>query len=391
VRILFVLSRVPYPLEKGDKLRAFHLIRELSKRHEIYLFCLADAEVDARAEEELKRYCTEVYIHRFRAINKLMNLARAVVSRKPFQVEYFHSPQAQQAFNAFLEEHLPQQIFCQLIRTAEYVRPYRVIPKAIDYMDAFSAGMEKMARASKWPLSVVMHEEHRRLVRYEKDVAKLFHQHYIISEQDKACLKLDVPLTVLPNGIDPLFFQSREEPKSRDLLFTGNMSYRPNVESARFLVQEVMPLLWKTHPELRLCLAGANPSAAVLALKSARVEVTGWVDDIHAVYASARIFIAPMLINSGLQNKLLEAMASGLPCITSSLANNALGARPSHEILIADHATEARDAVVKLLMDKGLSASLAAQGKAYATSTYSWEHEAQRLEASMLGQTVPTN
>lgn len=389
MRILFVLSRVPYPLEKGDKLRAFHLIRELSAQHEILLFCLADTRVHKNAEQALRKYCSEVYIHRIPLLTRLWKLFLAVFSTLPFQVEYFHSAKGQRAFNTFLEAHLPQHIFCQLVRTASYVKDYKLIPKTLDYMDAFSAGMAKMAKSSRFPLSFFMHMEQRRLADYERKVADYFDHHLIISEQDRQCIPIRQRIEVLPNGIDPVFFQEYgSTKKTRDLLFAGNMSYRPNVESARFLVKQVLPLVREAYPDIKLTLAGANPSKAVQSLQSANVEVTGWVDDIRQVYATSRIFVAPMLINSGLQNKLLEAMASHIPCITTSLANNALGAAPGKEILIADEAATMAGSIIALLRDPESGVRIAAAGNAFVTQHYSWPKEASRL-ASIMGVNAP--
>ena len=383
MRILFVLSRVPYPLEKGDKLRAFHLIRELSKHHEINLFCLADEKSHPEAEKQLKQYCSEIYIHRIPLYTRAYKLVMSWFGEKPFQVEYFHSRTAQRKFDEFIESHLPQHIFCQLIRTAEYVKKYTLIPKTLDYMDAFSIGMERMANKAQWPLSLIMKEEFTRLREYEMKAANHFKHHLIISEQDKTCIEIEDPINVLPNGIDPLFFEEKSIKKSRDVLFTGNMSYRPNVESAKFLVNEIMPLVWRVLPSTKVTLAGANPAQSVIALKSEKVEVTGWIDDISEVYHSTKVFVAPMLINSGLQNKLLEAMACEVPCITTSLANNALGAQVDLQIKIGDNSEAIASTIISLLTDHSMADALGKAGKDFVLQHYSWEKEAKRLETIM--------
>ncbi len=383
MRVLFVLSRVPYPLEKGDKLRAFHLIRELSADHEINLFCLADEKTDPEAERQLKQYCSEIYIHRIPIFTKLFKLFLSIFSKKPFQVEYFYSRKAQRKFDDFVENHLPQHIFCQLIRTAEYAKKYSLIPKTIDYMDAFSIGMERMAKKAKWPLSFIMNEEFLRLKLFEQEVAPYFDHHLIISEQDKECISINESIEVLPNGIDPVFFKDVIIDKTRDVLFTGNMSYRPNVESAKYLVNEIMPLVWQKFPNTKVTLAGANPSPSVLALRSEIVEVTGWIDDISEVYHSAKVFVAPMLINSGLQNKLLEAMACEVPSVTTSLANNALGAKDEVHLLIGDDTESLAKRINTILSDDALGRKLSIAGKNFVLGNYSWRNEAGRLTQIM--------
>lgn len=385
MRILVVLSRVPWPLEKGDKLRAFHLIKELSKRHEIMLFCLTDSRVDEMARMRLMEFCSEVSIYRLSKWRIALQLVKGLFTPLPFQVNYFYSKKAQKAFDSFLEKHVPQHVLCQLIRTTEYVRKYTVLPKSIDYMDAFSTGMKRMAENASWPMSLIMNIEKRRLEKYEREVYALFQNHFIISEQDATHLGVPAKIEVVSNGVDPVFFtQPTAGAKRWDILFTGNMSYRPNVQSSKFLVQEIMPRVWKHRPGVTVCLAGATPSQAVQALKQANVDVTGWVEDIAAVYAQSRVFVAPMLINSGLQNKLLEAMASGLPTVTTDLANNALGATPGKEILIANDADSIAQHILNLLKNPELCETLGTHGRYYIQNNFSWHRSAQLLEQAIV-------
>lgn len=384
MKILVVLSRVPWPLEKGDKLRAYHLMKELAKKHDVYLFCLADTKVHPMAEQKLREFCTEIFIYRLSIWGKLWRLLASVFRKSPFQVNYFYSINAQVAFDQFLEENLPQHIVCQLLRTTEFVRKYDMIPKSIDYMDALGAGMLKMAKAATWPLNKVMMTEYNRLMNYEKEIEPLFQQHYIISEQDKLQMPTASQLKIIPNGVGAKFFEAPSQKKSIDILFTGNMNYRPNVESARFLIKEVMPLVWQQIPELKVTLAGATPSPSVLVLKSNRVQVTGWVDDIAEVYQQARIFVAPMLINSGMQNKLLEAMASGIPCITTTLANNAVKAKNEEQVLIGDTAQEIANQIIRLNNDGNLANEIALNAKKFVKETYSWKSACNILEEAII-------
>lgn len=380
MKVMVVLSRVPWPLEKGDKLRAFHFIKGLSKTHECVLFCLSDQRVDARAEEVLRGICSEVFIQRLSRTEICLNLLCGLLNNLPFQVNYFYSTKAAHAFDRYVEKHLPQHIFCQLVRTAEYVRRYTLIPKSMDYMDALSAGMKRMAAHGKWPVSVLMRWEAKRLAAYENVIQNDFQNRYIISGQDREKLPFVNDLRIVPNGISEAFLETRKiTAPTHDVLFTGNMAYRPNVATAKFLVREVMPLVWKTHPSTTLCLAGATPTAAVRALANKRITVTGWVADIAATYRSAKVFAAPMSINSGLQNKLLEAMACGLPCITSTLANNALGAVDGESVIIANEAADMARHITTLLDDGTIRERIGAGGRAFVTTHYSWEKAVDAL------------
>ncbi len=383
MRILVILSRVPWPLEKGDKLRAYHLMREWSKHHKIYLFCLSDNSVHPIAESKLNEICERVVIHRLPKLQLLLRLFIGLFNKLPFQVNYFYSKKAKRSFDEFLDQVIPEHIFCQLARTAEYTLNYSVITKSLDYMDAFSTGMLRMSEKAKWPLSAVMRVEYNRLKNYEDQIQSSFNSRFIISKQDRAQLNYVENLEVVPNGIDPIFLQKHEEiDKKYDILFTGNMSYRPNVESAKWLVNEIMPIVWRGNPDVIICLCGANPSNQVRSLASKKVQVTGWVDDIFLVYQTSKVFIAPMIVNTGLQNKLLEAMACQVPSITTTLANNALGASDKKEILIADSSVELAKCISQLLEDTTLARALGQNGYDYVTENFSWSRAADIFEKS---------
>jgi polysaccharide biosynthesis protein PslH len=385
MKLMVVLSRVPWPLEKGDKLRAYHFIREWSKDHEVSLFCLTDSRVDPKAEAKLKEICAEVHIERLSRLNILIRLAKGMFNPLPYQVSYFYSKGAQKAFDRFLDRNVPDHIFCQLVRTAEYVRKYTIIPKSLDYMDAFSVGMRRMAKGASWPLSMLMNLESKRLENYEGIVQNEFSQRYIISNQDKEQLAHLKDLSVVGNGIDPTLLLSQPNGDSRkkyDVLFTGNMAYRPNVESAKFLVNEIMPIVWSKFPNAILCLAGATPSPQVRSLASEQVIVTGWVDDIAEVYKNAKVFVAPMIVNTGLQNKLLEAMALSVPSVTTSLANNALMAESGYEILIGDTPIELAAHISNLLGNESLRTDLALKGNKYVIAKFSWSKFAHNISQS---------
>ena len=185
---------------------------------------------------------------------------------------------------------------------------------------------------------------------------------------------------VVANGVDTDFFRPVEKEKSYDLVFTGNMGYPPNINSAEFLVNEILPEILPHKPDLRLLIAGANPHLRVMVLKSAQVDVSGWVPDMRECYAGAKIFIAPMQIGTGLQNKLLEAMAMQVPCITSPLAFQALNARDGEDILVAQTPKEYAAHILTLLNNPAQAQKIALKGYNLVHQNFNWEKETNKID-----------
>jgi glycosyltransferase involved in cell wall biosynthesis len=254
----------------------------------------------------------------------------------------------------------------------------------LDYMDVFSAGMvRRAAQAALWqrPLWAL---EAQRLLAYEAAAFDWFQHHTIISDQDRQLIQHPRrdQISIVLNGIDTDYFQPQPATaKGYDVLFCGNMSYHPNVDAACFLAEEIMPLVRQRHPAARLMVAGTTPVPRVLALASAHVAVSGWVPDIRAAYAAARVFVAPMRVGTGLQNKLLEAMAMCLPCVTTPLANNALGGTDGQELRVADTAPALAEAISSLLEGGPGAAALAERGHRFVKARYTWAGATARLEA----------
>lgn len=388
MKLFVLLSRFPYPLEKGDKLRAYHQIRTLSKDHKIYLCCLSDIKVDQAHIKELEKYCEEIRIIRLNKLKILLRLLLGVFSARPFQFHYFYDQAAKKEIEQFIESALPAHIYCQLIRTASYVKKYSVIPKTIDYMDALSAGMKRRSESSAFPMSFLFDLESKRLGKFEAELFKYFDNHCIISEQDRDAIQhpRKDQIKVIPNGISENFFVNSDQEKKYDLLFTGNMNYPPNVMAASFIAEDILPELQKLGWEGKVLIAGANPSAKVRALQSKDIEVSGWIDDIRDAYSASRIFVAPMFIGSGLQNKLLEAMAQGLPCVTTSLANNALGAKNDESILIAEKKEGFAEKIFHLSFNNDEAFEMGRRGQSYIKENFSWVHQTE-----LLGEIIATN
>ncbi len=385
MKIFVLLSRFPYPLEKGDKLRAFNQIKYLAKNHEIHLRALNDAPLSKDHIKALEPFCKSVNVINLTKVGSAWNIIRAFFNGKPLQVGYFFSASAKRKIHRLINEIKPDHVFCQLLRVAEYVKDVD-IPKTLDYQDVFSKGVERRVGKSPWYKKFVLKTEYRRLLKYEEKIFSYFDNKTIISEPDRELIphpdrnKIEIVI----NGVDVDFFKPMEIKKEYDLVFIGNMGYPPNINAAKYLANIIMPLVHEKLPEASLTLAGASPHPDVQALENDKITVTGWMDDIRESYAKAKIFIAPMQIGTGLQNKLLEAMAMKVPCITSGLANKALEAIPEEEILVGNSPEEFANHIFRLLGDDQLSKKLSENAYKLVHKKYNWEGATKKLEQLIL-------
>ena len=439
MKILVLAPRFPYPLDKGDKLRLYHQIVELSKQHDLYLFALSHRRVPHDDYDHLLTYCTAVDCVQIHWWESLWGIFKAFLTGKPLQVGYWSSCRAKKAYAAWERQVQPDVVYCQMVRTMPTISALHQISHLqggvpvlrqfsplqggvpilrqfsplqggvpvggggssshiiLDFQDALSLNTRRRMELSHGPLRWILNYEYRALQRTEQEALRRFDATTVISPVDQEVLS---PSTVIvPNGVDTEYFNSSESgersselsgcgsinselrtPNSElsELVFTGNMSYAPNVDAARYLVEEVMPLVWRQLPEATVLLAGADPKPAVRALASARVVVSGRMADIREAYASSLVFVAPMRIGSGLQNKLLEAMAMKLPCVTTSVAAVPLGQKAP--VLVGDNPQTLADHLVRLLRDESLRRRLAEEGRRYVVQHHSWSSATAPLE-----------
>lgn len=381
MKILVVLPRFPYPLEKGDKLRAYYQIKELSKRNDIYLFCVSHVRVLPEYVEQLRPFCKDICIVKSPKLVNYKNVLRNFLHTKSLQIGYWDSVKARKAYKAFESKVQPDVLYNQMVRTMVYVARSKY-PKVMDFQDALSMNTERRLDHAHFLWHYILHFEFKMLRSTEYNSFKIFDALTIISDADSDAIPhtRNGDIYITPNGVDFDFFKPIECPKQYDVVFCGNMHYEPNVRAARYLASVVMPLVWKQMPEARLLLAGADPKKQVRELANDRVVVSGFVDDIRQSYASAKILAAPMLTGSGLQNKLLEAMSMRIPCVTTSIANDSLHAQAGKEVLIGDTAESFADHIVSLLKDDQFRSSLAQNGHDFVLQNFSWEKAGLKLE-----------
>ena len=387
MKIVVLTSRIPYPLEKGDKLRIFHQIKHLSESHEICLICLNEnsQRIDTSVLQEMVSEFHVVQISKWKIPFRLFF---ALFHNLPFQVEYFLERKSKKKIEAIIQEFNPNHIYCQLIRTAEYVKDLFQFDKTLDYMDAFSAAAMRRAKTEKGISKIFWKIESGRVKNYERSIFDYFNHHAIISEQDRNLLAIpsNKKISIVPNGVDTFHFKNSNQNKKHDLVFAGNMNYPPNIAAAIFLVEEILPKLLSQFPNITVLIAGANPSSDIQKLASENVTVSGWMNDIREAYCESRVFVAPMFIGAGMQNKILEAMSSELPVVTTSLAAEAFPEKNLSKIVEANTAIEFADSIQFYLLNEAVKVSDGKNNRIYVEEKYSWNISNKKLDQCLSNQ-----
>lgn len=387
MRIVVITPRFPYPLDKGDKLRAYHHIRLLAQHHEVALFALSDKKLTARDLEQVAPYVKALHVEYLSPWHIALSLFKALPARRPFQAAYHERRRAVELFRQFVRSFNPDLIYFQLLRTMPYLEAAAGFPLVLDMMDPFAKNLQLRLPYASPLLRIFLEEEEARLDYYERIAFERYGRVSIISARDREDIRSPVrdEAYIIPNGIDLQHYSPQFSKKQWDVCFVGSMRYPSNMEAALFLVEEVMPRVWTVLPEARLALVGADPPRRIRRLSNRRVVVTGRVPDTRPYYAATRVFCAPMFLNTGMQNKILEAMAMELPVVTTARANEAIGAEPLRHLVLAETAGDMAGHIIRLIREPAQAQALGRAARAFVADHYAWESVGQKLEKFVRG------
>ena len=386
MRILFLTGRLPYPPNRGDRLRAYHFLRVLAQQHQITLLSFIGDHRETGHIGPLRPYCEDIQLVHRGQFQSTMSTGLNAWRRMPFQSLYYRSSVMQGAVDRLLDRHPFDAVYVHLFRMAQFVagrpKPYRIL----DLTDAISSEVERSLpyRDAKWRL--IYRLELPRIRRYERDIIRHFDETWLISNAEKQKLlgdKQNDKVHVVPNGVDTARYRPSGLPsESPALIFVGHMGVFHNIDAAEFLVRDILPRVRASSPQVRLNLVGAEPAPQVSHLESTSgVRVLGHVADLNAALNDASIFVAPLRFAAGVQNKVLEAMAVGLPVVTSTYVNNGLEAEAGRHLLVADEPEQFAAAVVALLGDAQLRRRIGRAGREFVMTHYRWEDVLARVNA----------
>jgi sugar transferase (PEP-CTERM/EpsH1 system associated) len=396
MKICFVTPRFPFPITKGDTLRAYNQIRELGRTHSVHLIAATETAVCDSSLNEMQRYCSAVEVVKIGRAQSLATVAAlGVTSRLPLQVLYFLAPELRARVDRAHKVQKFDVIHAMTIRVAPAVLPIRDVPVVVDFMDSFGANISTR-RAHVGPLARRVYDiELKRVTAYERAVARRAAGGVVIAQLDRDSIG-EPRLAVIPNGVDLESFRFHDgERDDATLIFTGNMGYQPNVDAVTWFAAECWPALRARHPKVRFQIVGARPAPAVTALERLPgITVTGQVESMVPYLHRATVAVCPIRCGSGMQNKLLEAMATGSPVVTTDFANRGIGALSGRDLAVGADAAQFTAAVSRLLDDPALRARQAKAARTWVETTYGWARHAAALAAEYgraIGAPVPAD
>jgi sugar transferase (PEP-CTERM/EpsH1 system associated) len=386
MNILYLAHRIPYPPDKGDKIRSFHQISHLSKEHTVHLACLIDEKGDVQYVKELQRYCASVgVVYRKQLVKKLL-AAHALLTNKPLSVACFYSKELQKQITRCIITEKIDVIFVFSSAMAEYVWRVEHIPKMIDFVDVDSEKWRLYADYHPFPLSWIYRMEAQRLADYERRIVNTFDHSLFISHKEASFLREQAcadSISVVSNGVDQNYFSPcgiLDQIGSTDLVFIGMMDYFPNIDAVQYFCRDILPHIRASVPQVRFYIVGRNPTAAVKKLAcEPHIIVTGSVPDVRPYLTQAAVAVAPFRIARGVQNKVLEAMAMGVPVIGTSLAFQGLGITPQDGVRQADNPAEFAQAVIALLTDPKEHRKCVLRARQYVEKHHQWEEHGSLL------------
>ncbi|MGH8728172.1 MAG: TIGR03087 family PEP-CTERM/XrtA system glycosyltransferase [Burkholderiales bacterium] len=396
--LLFLAHRIPYPPNKGDKLRSFHMLRYLSERYRVHLGCFVDDADDLRHVDELRKYCGETHFARLHRRLAKLRCVQGLLTGQPLSIPYYHDARLQAWVDAQFEARTIKHVIVFSSPMAQYVRKRTGARRIADMVDIDSDKWTQYSRGQRWPFSAIFRREGKKLLAYERIIAREFDATTFVSEFEAGMFRSLAPysehkITHFNNGVDCEHFSpAREYPNpyaahERVIVFTGAMDYWPNVDAVCWFARKVFPAVRRRLAQATFYIAGANPGRAVTRLAGIPgVVVTGKVEDMRPYLAHAEVAVAPLRVARGVQNKILEAMAMQKPVVASCEAAAALNVRLGEEL----HAAKDRNEWVALVLSalSGETPAMGVKARERILNDYSWGASLNRLGGLLKGLRV---
>ena len=391
--ILYLVHRMPYPPNKGDKVRSYHLLRHLQRHHRVFLGTFIDDPEDVAHVPALQALCPDLYIEQLNPRSTKLLSARGLLTGRSLSETYYRHAGLHRWVREVQAKHKLDATVVFSGVMAQFATPLLPqVPMLVDFVDVDSSKWAQYAPEHRWPLSWLYRREGARLLAYEREVARQARQSFFVTPNETALFQSLAPevagrVQSISNGVNAEYFSPQVgsvSPFAADevpVVFTGAMDYWPNIDGVCWFVEQMLPELVQRWPQLRFYIVGRNPTPQVKALAGPRVVVTGTVPDVRGYLQHAAAVVAPLRVARGIQNKILEAMAMEKPVVTVPSCADAIGAGFEFGVVRAATAPEFVQALDLLLLSPEKTAELGRAARQYVLKHFSWEAHLSALDA----------
>jgi sugar transferase (PEP-CTERM/EpsH1 system associated) len=388
-KLLYLVHRIPYPPNKGDKIRSFHFLKALSEHYEIHLGTFIDDPDDRQYSDALKAFCkTSFCLELQPRVGRIKSLT-GFLTGEPLSLPYYRN----QAFQAWVDKTIDQEKIQRALifssPMAQYLENHSDLHFVADFVDVDSDKWRQYAENKNWPASWVYRREAEKLLSFEGQIAVHADTTLFVSKQEAQLFKQLVPAAVdkigfVNNGVDTDFFDPNlafDSPFPNHhaaIVFTGAMDYWANVDAVVWFAQQVFPLIKQQHVDARFYIVGSKPTKQVqqLAEEDEAVIVTGRVDDVRNYVAHAHVVVAPLRIARGIQNKVLEAMAMAKPVVVTKAAMEGIEAGPAVQVSVFDEPEQFAQQVLYHLLQP---IEQVIENRHYVQTEFSWQQNGDKL------------
>ena len=381
--LLLLVHRIPYPPNKGDKIRSYHLLKHLASQYRVHLGTFIDDVDDWRFVDDVKALCVDTCFVKLQPTRARIFSMRGLLSGKPLTLTYYHSDELQRWVRKTMAAHSIRRVVAFSSAMAQFADEFTNVRRVMDFVDVDSDKWAQYAMSKPWPLSWVYRRESETLLSYERSVAQRWDASVLVSNDEAELFRRLAPhsatrVSGISNGVDSEYFSPQHAyaapyPAGGPVLvFTGAMDYWANVDAVVWFVQEVFSQVRAQIKDARFYIIGSRPSAAVQALgRHAGVSVVGAVADVRPYVHYAAAAVAPLRIARGIQNKVLEALSMARPVIATSAAAEGLKSRPEGALWVADAAQDFAQRCVAVLRGE-IASQAGASGRRCVVEHYSW-------------------
>jgi sugar transferase (PEP-CTERM/EpsH1 system associated) len=385
MNILYLCQRIPYPPDKGDRIAAFHQIRHLSLTQEVTVGSLVHHGSLANAEALKKELGIKVVAPGHSPLQCAKGMATAMLNGKPLSLGYFYNPRLRSLVKKELSRNRFDGIIVFSSSMAQYVEDQNQIPRIMHFCDIDSQKWIDLSQHAHFFKKCLYMREGRKLLNVEQKIALNFDISCVISSNEAAVFRKcipDIQVQVLENGVDVDYFAAvPRRPKGTSVVFIGVMDYAPNVEAVVYLANHVWKKVIDAFPDARFTIAGANPDKRVRKLAEIPgIEVTGSVPDIRPYLSSATLSVVPLAVARGIQNKILEAMAAGVPVLTTPEAAKGLPDGAERHVFVAERTEAFGTTLLELLKNPNALEQMGKAAQKFVRNNCTWDIKLRALD-----------